>query len=45
MNSKPRDDDLDNSILNSMDCWDYTIELECLTGPQGILLFFFFFIT
>ncbi|XP_017468215.1 PREDICTED: uncharacterized protein LOC108360449 [Rhagoletis zephyria] len=23
------------SKLNSMDCWDYTIELECLNGPQG----------
>jgi hypothetical protein len=21
--------------LNSLDCWDYTIELECLQGPQG----------
>uniref|UniRef100_A0A1A9UM57 Uncharacterized protein n=1 Tax=Glossina austeni TaxID=7395 RepID=A0A1A9UM57_GLOAU len=20
--------------LNSLDCWDYTIELECLNGPQ-----------
>lgn len=23
------------SKLNSLDCWDYTIELECLQGPQG----------
>lgn len=23
------------SRLNSMDCWDYTIELECLKGPEG----------
>lgn len=23
------------SKLNSLDCWDYTIELECLNGPQG----------
>lgn len=21
--------------LASLDCWDYTIELECLRGPQG----------
>lgn len=21
--------------LSSMDCWDYTIELECLQGNQG----------
>jgi len=24
------------SDLASLDCWDYTIELECLRGPQGI---------
>lgn len=23
------------SKFNSLDCWDYTIELECLKGPQG----------
>lgn len=23
------------SKFNSIDCWDYTIELECLKGPQG----------
>lgn len=23
------------SRMNSMECWDYTIELECLNGPQG----------
>lgn len=23
------------SRLSSMDCWDYTIELECLKGPEG----------
>lgn len=23
------------SDLASLDCWDYTIELECLRGPQG----------
>lgn len=21
--------------MNSLDCWDYTIELECLQGNQG----------
>lgn len=21
--------------MNSLECWDYTIELECLNGPQG----------
>lgn len=26
------------SKLNSLDCWDYTIELECLKGPQGNIL-------
>lgn len=23
------------SRMNSMECWDYTIELECLNGPEG----------
>lgn len=23
------------SRQNSMECWDYTIELECLQGPEG----------
>lgn len=23
------------SVLNSLDCWDYTIELECLNGVDG----------
>lgn len=23
------------SRLSSLDCWDYTIELECLRGPEG----------
>lgn len=23
------------SQQNSMECWDYTIELECLQGPEG----------
>lgn len=27
------------SDLASLDCWDYTIELECLRGPQGIIIF------
>lgn len=30
------------SRMNSMECWDYTIELECLQGPQGFLCFFSF---
>lgn len=24
--------------LNSLDCWDYSIELECLQGNQGACL-------
>lgn len=28
------------SDLASLDCWDYTIELECLRGPQGIFNIF-----
>lgn len=24
-----------NSNMNSLDFWDYTIELECLQGPKG----------
>ncbi|CAO1375987.1 unnamed protein product [Diamesa tonsa] len=24
--------------MNSMECWDYTIELECLQGPQDLQL-------
>lgn len=31
------------SRMNSMECWDYTIELECLNGPQGWLFFFLFY--
>jgi hypothetical protein len=23
------------SRMNSMECWDYSIELECLNGPPG----------
>lgn len=30
------------SRMNSMECWDYTIELECLNGPQGYLGLLFF---
>ena len=25
----------ENSILNSLECWDYSVELECLQGPDG----------
>lgn len=25
----------DSINLNSLDCWDYSIELECLKGPEG----------
>lgn len=28
------------SRMNSMECWDYTIELECLNGPQGYLFYY-----
>lgn len=28
-----------NSTLNSLDFWDYTIELECLRQPSGIWIF------
>jgi len=36
----PKDDIWDtpsspSSNMTSMDCWDYTVELECLQGPQG----------
>lgn len=27
------------SHMNSLDCWDYTIELECLTGTEGLFFF------
>jgi len=23
------------STLNSLECWDYSVELECLSGPDG----------
>lgn len=26
------------SRLNSMDCWDYSIELDCLKAPEGFIL-------
>lgn len=29
------------SRMNSLECWDYTIELECLNGPQGSHYFIF----
>lgn len=29
--------------LNSLDFWDYTIELECLQGPKGLCVVFCFF--
>lgn len=31
-----------SSRLSSMDCWDYTIELECLKGPEGYLFYYLF---
>lgn len=30
------------SRMNSMECWDYTIELECLQGPEGGYSLFMF---
>lgn len=30
------------SRMNSMECWDYTIELECLQGPEGGYSIFMF---
>lgn len=29
------------SRLNSLDCWDYSIELDCLKGPEGFSFSFF----
>jgi hypothetical protein len=26
------------STLNSLECWDYSVELECLSGPDGKFL-------
>lgn len=32
------------TMLSSLDCWDYTIELECLRGgPEGYSMFIYFF--
>lgn len=41
MNSDTEPESLvwDSSGLNSLDLWDYTIELECLQGPEGIILY------
>lgn len=25
--------------MNSLDCWDYTMELECLQGNQGMNIY------
>lgn len=25
----------DSPAPNSLECWDYSIELECLQGPEG----------
>ena len=25
-----------DSALNSLECWDYSVELECLRGPDGM---------
>jgi hypothetical protein len=27
------------SRMNSMECWDYSVELECLNGPPGYKLY------
>lgn len=40
-----QNDDFNLSKLNSMDCWDYTIELECLQGPQGYYYYCYYFFT
>ena len=26
---------VNDSALNSLEYWDYSVELECLTGPEG----------
>ena len=26
----------EDSVLNSLECWDYSVELECLQGPDGM---------
>lgn len=30
------------SRMNSMECWDYTIELECLQGPEGCYMYYYY---
>lgn len=30
--------------LSSLNCWDYTIELDCLKGPEGAFLQLYFFL-
>ncbi|KAG5682980.1 hypothetical protein PVAND_012294 [Polypedilum vanderplanki] len=40
-NNSPQKNHEDSPIfsrMNSMECWDYTIELECLNGPQDLQL-------
>lgn len=33
------------TMLSSLDCWDYTIELECLRGgPEGYYLYLILFL-
>ena len=32
----------EDSVLNSLECWDYSVELECLQGPDGMILFIIF---
>ena len=32
------------STLNSLECWDYSVELECLSGPDGTRPLFLNFI-
>ena len=31
----------EDSVLNSLECWDYSVELECLQGPDGMNAFNF----
>lgn len=31
------------SRLNSLECWDYSIELDCLKGPEGFIFFYFIY--
>lgn len=30
------------SRMGNLDCWDYTLELDCLRGPEGYCFFFSF---